>query len=104
LPWDAIKELLAYVLRTHYKGNELSLEESVKSKYSAGQVFPADWKDADTALTRKAIGLAAWKKEWFKRIDHGETLGKTIFKYFGAMAEGLQLKKMFTELSNWIDN
>jgi putative ATP-dependent endonuclease of OLD family len=104
LPWNAIKELLVYVLTTHYNGNELSLEESVKSKYSAGEVFPADWRDTDSALIRKAIGLAAGKKEWFKRIDYGETLGKTIFKYIGAMADELHLKKMFTELSNWIDN
>ncbi len=104
LPWDAIKELIVYVLRTQYNGNAISLEASVKSKYSADQVFPADWKDADSALIRKAIGLAAWKKEWFKRIDHGEMLGKIIFKYLDAMPDGLHLKKMFTELSNWIDN
>ena len=42
LPWDAIKELLIYVLKTHYNGNAISLEESVKSKYSSGEVFPSD--------------------------------------------------------------
>lgn len=103
LPWDAIKELLVYVLTTKYSGNAISLEESVKSKYSAGQIFPADWKDTDTPLTREAIGLAAWKKEWFKRIDQGEMLGKITFRHFDAMQDGLHLKKMFTELSNWID-
>ena len=104
LPWSAINELLIYVLATHYNGNELSLEESVKSKYSAGQVFPIDWRNTDTVLIRKALGLSAGKREWFKRIDYGETLGKIIFKYFDEMADELHLKKMFTELSNWIDN
>ena len=104
LPWTAINELLVYVLATHYNGNELSLEESVKSKYLAGQVFPIDWRNTDTILIRKALGLAAGKREWFKRIDYGETLGKIIFKYFDTMADELHLKKVFTELSNWIDN
>ena len=104
LPWDAIKDLLDYVLRTKYNGNDISLEESVKSKYSAGQVFPADWKDNEASLTREAIGLVAWRKEWFKRIDHGEMLGKIIFRYFDKMPDGQHLKNMFTELSNWIDN
>lgn len=104
LPWAGIKELLAYVLIAKYSGNAISLEDSVKAKYPAGQAFPADWKDVDTAFTRQAVGLAAWKKEWFKRIDHGEVIGKIIFKYFDAIGDEVHMKKMLTELSNWIDN
>ena len=42
------------------------------------------------------------KKEWFKRIDHGEALGDVIFKYINQM-EGKQLKGMLEGLSEWID-
>jgi ABC-type branched-subunit amino acid transport system ATPase component len=106
LPWDGIRELLDYVLLVHKNGNLTALTESVKAKYPIGAGFPEDWKETDRIDTRKAIALAAVKKdnEWFKRIDHGELLGKIIFKYFDAMNDEVYLKKMLNSLSIWIDN
>ena len=69
------------------------------------QADPATMNDiTDATESAEQFALAAGKKEWFKRIDYGETLGKIIFKYVGAMADELHIQKMFTELSNWIDN
>jgi putative ATP-dependent endonuclease of the OLD family len=51
---------------------------------------------------RKAIGITAKKKGWFKRIDHGEALGNVIFQYFDGIDEEIHLKKMFTDLSTWV--
>ena len=69
------------------------------------------FKNTDTPEMRKAIVEASCSKDangkekknaWFKRIDHGEFLGSTIFKYFEKM-EGKKIKDQLKELSNWID-
>ncbi|MET0637835.1 MAG: AAA family ATPase [Chitinophagaceae bacterium] len=104
LPWEGITEVLEYVLKTHKNNDQGALSESVKARYSAGAAFPVDWQDRDNEKIRNAIGIAAWKQEWFKRIDHGEILGKIIFKYFDSMKNEAGLKKIFTSFSNWIDN
>jgi hypothetical protein len=80
------------------------LHAAIKSKYLPESNFTANWKDADSPEARVAIAKVSTKKtkEWFKRIDRGEYLGEIIFKYFDQM-NGKHLKKMFENLSNWID-
>lgn len=104
LPWEGITEALGYVLKIHKNNDQSALSESVKARYPAGLAFPKEWQETDRDDIRKAIGTAAWKQEWFKRIDHGEILGKIIFKYFDLLKNESNLKKIFTSFSNWIDN
>lgn len=98
LPWDAIKELIAY---QESKPSEESVKDSVNSK--AEQKLSKDWKEDDTPEIRRALGEAAKGSRWFKRIDHGEFLGSVIFKYFDKIKDKTLGKKL-QELSGWIDN
>ena len=98
LPWDAIKELIAY---QESKPSEESVKDSVNSK--AEQKLSKDWKEDDTPEIRRALGEAAKGSRWFKRIDHGEFLGSVIFKYFDKIKDKT-LGKRLQELSGWIDN
>jgi hypothetical protein len=50
---------------------------------------------------RHAIGQAAKKCEWFKRIDLGEELGMIIKKALPAMV-GTDLEAKLTQVANWI--
>lgn len=99
LPWEAVKKLINYAKEVHKK-NEDEIIDSVKSRYTGD--FPTSWLDSDTDAMRKAIGITAKKKDWFKRIDHGEALGNVIFQYFDGIGEEIHLKKMFTDLSTWV--
>ncbi len=100
LPWDAIKELIAY---QESKSSEESVRNSVESKF--GKKLSLDWKKDDTPEIRRALGEAAKVKDkaWFKRIDHGESLGSVIFKYFDKIKDKTLGKKL-QELAGWIDN
>jgi predicted ATP-dependent endonuclease of OLD family len=98
LPWDAIKELIAY---QESKSCEESVRKSVESKF--GKKLSQDWKKDDTPEIRRALGEAAKGSHWFKRIDHGEFLGSVIFKYFDKIKDKTLGKKL-QELSGWIDN
>ena len=100
LPWEAIKELIDYRISI---SSEESIKDSVKSKYTGGE-FPDNWKENDSLELREALMQASIskKKEWFKRIDHGEFLGTIIFKYFEQI-KNKKLGKTLKELSKWID-
>ena len=109
LPWNGVKELVEYAQFTHYQDKN-AIEAIIKEKFGNDEIFPENWLETDTNDIRMAIGNASAKrdnensdrKEWFKRIDHGEVLGNVIFKYFDEMDEEIHLKKMFTGLSIWI--
>jgi AAA15 family ATPase/GTPase len=101
LPWDGVIKLIDYVIKNK-DTTEDQLKESIKSKY--GENFPDDFRNSDSLEMRKAIGEASLvkDKEWFKRIDHGEFLGDTIFNYFEKMNDK-KIKEQLGALSNWID-
>jgi len=99
LPWEAIKELIAY---QESKSSEDSVKDSVNSKF---RIVSNSWKENDSSEIRKAIGETAKNKDnpWFKRIDHGKFLGLVIFKYFDQIKDKT-LGKQMQKLSDWIDN
>lgn len=103
LPWEAIKDLLNYVLVKHKNSDNVALEASIESKIESKKL-PSNWMNVDNAEIRKALSLASTKQEWFKRIDHGEFLGTTVFKYFEQIDQSCHLKKMISTLSDFIDN
>ena len=98
LPWDAIKELIAY---PESKSSEESVKNCIEDKIK--RKLGKDWKENDTLEIRKVLGEVARDKAWFKRIDHGEFLGSVIFKYFDKIKDKT-LGKRLQELSGWIDN
>lgn len=102
LQWDGIKVLIEYRIKEKNEDAE-SVKSSVKSHY--GEDFPVKWRNEDTIRMRNAIAEASLNKknEWFKRIDHGEFLGNTIYTNYDSMYEN-SLKNKLDSLSNWIDN
>lgn len=104
LPWKGVVELIEYALKEYYNSNDSALHVAIKSKYVLESNFTTNWKDSDSPEARVAIAKVSTikEKEWFKRIDRGEYLGEIIFKYFDQM-DDKHLKKMFENLSNWID-
>jgi predicted ATP-dependent endonuclease of OLD family len=99
LPWDGIKKLIDYVINEK-NIHEDQLIQSIKSKYEGN--FPDDFKNSDTPEMRQAIGEVAKNNEWFKRIDHGEFLGVTIFECFEEL-NSEKIKLQLEKLSKWID-
>jgi len=100
LPWNAVKSLIDY--RISYKGED-SVIDSIKSKYSDD--FPSDWRNTDSQTMRTAIFNASIIKdnEWFKRIDHGEFLGKICCENTETIKEK-KLGQIINDLSNWIEH
>jgi putative ATP-dependent endonuclease of OLD family len=110
LPWEQVLELVDYAANAHSKTDAV-IENEILKNY-LGDSLPDSWRENETLELRKAISKASQqkhkdkddkKKPWFKRMDHGEALGKVIFKCFDAMSDTKHLKVMFTELSDWID-
>lgn len=99
LPWTGVLTLINYVIG-HIYTTEEHLKASIRSRYE--ESFPDNFKDSDTLEMRKAIGNASNAKDWFKRVDHGEFLGNTIFNHFDEMNDK-RLKNQLEALSNWID-
>lgn len=101
LPWNGVKELIGYVIKNK-NITDKQIADSIKSKYDG--VFPEDFKNTDTLEIRQAIAKASIvdKKEWFKRIDHGEFFGSVIFNYFEEMNDK-KIKLQLENLSAWID-
>lgn len=100
LPWAAIVELLEYRIN---EKDEQSVTDSVRSKYAGS--LPNDWKQNDNQLVRGAIQKASVSKskEWFKRTDHGEFVGKVICRHLKDIPH-TKLGTIISELSDWIDN
>ena len=107
LPWEAIQELIDYVVKSHNKKEE-DFKTSLKSKYANSSSFPENWKNSDTQEMREALAKASLvnnhnNKPWFKVLHHGEMLGNIIFKHFDDIDKDAHIKITLTELSNWID-
>ena len=100
LPWEAVKDILNYVMSVHGK-TEDSLGESISSRYENGKL-PDDWINEDSENMRKALGLTAKKKDWFKRVDHGEVIGSIIFDCFDKL-DGKRIKDILQGVISWVD-
>lgn len=98
LPWDAVEKLLNYVKDTQNKKDE-DILKLLQAKDSS--ILGIN----DSLTVRKNLGLISTieKKEWFKRIDHGEFLGRTIFEYFDKIKD-TTLYNTLKNLSDWIDD
>ena len=102
LPWAAVLDLYDYALDVHKKGDVTALNMSIGSRMPAN-ALPVDWRDTDCSDVRKALAKTAKDKEWFKRLGHGEELGKIIFTNFDDITEKARLKISLLKLNSWID-
>ncbi len=101
IPWNGIVKLVEYVSNAHNKTDE-ALYDAINSKYSG--TLNRNWLKTDTAEVRTALALSSAVKgnEWFKKIYHGEHLGKILFKYLPQMQEK-KLGKTLIALSDWVE-
>lgn len=100
LPYSTIKEIVDYVIKEKYDSDENSFIASAKANNTA---FPDNWKEYDdNGLVRKTLANLSAVKEWFKRIDRGEELGKIIFRYFKNLSDETHLKQQLNQIIRWV--
>ncbi|WP_292945541.1 AAA family ATPase [Olleya sp. UBA1516] len=103
LPWNAICKMVAYAIELKSKE---SIQDSVKSNFiNFYDENEYTWIDKDCVEIRNVLGAVSVKekKEWFKRMDHGEVIGDIFFEYIEEISE-THIGKQINKLSNWIDN
>lgn len=97
LPWDKVTSLLEFAIDTHG-------EQSVFTRLSLKSLNELkDNEETRGLIGQKAKGTGKDNKNgWFKRIDHGEVLGRA---WFGSLdeIEETRLKAQYNDLMNWID-
>ncbi|WP_179338762.1 ATP-dependent nuclease [Winogradskyella ludwigii] len=101
LPWNAIQEMVSYAIELKTLS---SIKDSVDAKFI--EIYkgePNSWIIAEDPKMRIVLGKVALKKEWFKRMDHGEKIGSILFNYIDKIGK-THIGKQVTKLSNWIDN
>jgi len=104
LPWKALKKIL--VLAVEIKGEDSVFDKICSvldtQRASLGTNID-DWLKSGLSehQIRSAIGLSAKRKGWFKRIDHGQELGKIVAKELPDIQDkDLALK--VNQLGDWI--
>lgn len=101
LPWEAIQEMVFYAIELK---SQDSIQDSVKAKFI--ELYNEEnycWIKTESAEMRDVLGKVALKKEWYKRVDHGEKIGSILFNYIDEIKD-TNLGKQVIKLSNWIDN
>lgn len=91
LPWESIRSLLEYAVIANVDQNifaQLSIEDFEELE--------------DSKEDRKRLGEKATKKGWFKRIDHGEEVGRVWFQSLEEL-KGTTLGEEYDELMKWIN-
>lgn len=97
LPWKEIKNIVNYAIDEMGKQSVAqTIENNLTTKLSE------NWFDVESQELRIAIGKATKSKDWFKRIDHGEFLGKAYFDNESELEE-TKLYRQLTDIHNWIE-
>lgn len=102
LPWEGVKQVIKYVIKDK-GGDESKVKDSIKEKYEGN--FPDNFLEHNLKEMRIAMSKASISSKngsWFKRIYHGESIGKIILEYLEQM-ETKKLKTLLENLSKWID-
>jgi predicted ATP-dependent endonuclease of OLD family len=98
VPWEGVKQLIDYQI---IKTSKEQVEASISSKLS--DPLSEDWLENDQNEIRIILGNLAKKKEWFKRIDHGEFLASVCINHRNEMS-GSTIHKEIQDLEDWMDN
>ena len=99
LPWQGVCELIDYAIKEH--GYKVLQGCAYNSLDAIKNINNEEHKNV-----RKYFGEKAKTKEhsWFKRIDHGEALGRLWIKYYEELQQESTLKKEYDEIIKWIGN
>lgn len=102
IPWSHLKEMIDCAIGI--KGKD-SIIDTILSRLNLKITDigdnPDNWLQIREELEiRKAIGNAAKKNEWFKRIDYGEELGEIVIKAFPLIPDK-NLAIIISEIEDW---
>jgi len=92
LPWKNVMRLVNYAVEE--KSEQSILETTAKSTIK-------ELLDHDSAKTRTLLGVKAKENGWYKRIDHGEKIGRIWFNSISNMEEKT-LNIQYDNLISWI--
>lgn len=102
--------VLLYVINKIEKDGYKTAEEAETIIFDSTNAFmqnkmeqTKDWYENESSELRLALGKAAKKKEWYKRQEYGELMGKCILTHYSKLANGSRLKSIIDMLSSWID-
>jgi len=101
LPWELVVEMIDYRITQDFVESR-SIFDNIYSNQNHKPIFSNDWYKEESSNLRDLFGVIAKKKEWYKRIDHGEKLGEILFNEFESLDDNKQIKQMFQKLINWI--
>lgn len=100
LPWDEVIQLIKYAIDEKTEQGILA----TTGKESISDLITNDSLEIRNLLGEKAKGYKENTKKiegWYKRIDHGEFIGKLWFESLNRL-EGKKLKSQYDELVKWI--
>lgn len=103
LSWIKIVQLVESRIRNEGFDSK-SIFQSIYSHKQPMPAFIEDWYKTESEELRTLLGTVSKKKEWFKRTDHGMTVGEIIFDEFDNITEDKKTKQIFKSLSDWIDS
>jgi energy-coupling factor transporter ATP-binding protein EcfA2 len=104
IQWNSIISIVDYHIHVDANIDRRSAFNSVYSNKQPLPIYNADWYKNESDELRKLLGDTSKAKDWYKRIDHGEFIGKIILDDLDNMDDKKRIKQMFKELSNWIDS
>ncbi len=102
LSWNGVIELLQYAKDE----NSDSFDSAFLDLKS---ISVKEWTEESSLRERIVSEFKPKKKDessgknWFKSVQHGETLGDIVFKYIGERENNTHLKSTLNNLSDWID-
>lgn len=96
LCWDGVKKIVAYADNEASNG---SLRQALESNLR--RMLHDEWLEQDDQEIRVALGVVSKTKGWYKRIDHGEFVGKVCLEHIYEI-EGTRLHNLLTGLQCWI--
>lgn len=99
LPWEVIGDMLRHSEEAMGKQNVYPI-----LTYNDAESIEAIKDVAEQFRVREECSKRAGEKRWFKRIDHGEFVGRVWFECIDKIAADSGLKREYDELMDWIEN
>lgn len=100
LPYDAVINLIEYVIEKIFGKSESSFIGTMKRTYS--NINFDDWRTTDTDDIRNAFAEIANNNSWYKSETGGRKLGEVISTQINNIDSESHLKKQLEILINWV--
>jgi predicted ATP-dependent endonuclease of OLD family len=101
LPWEATCKLVAYAME-QYDTKEFFPKEGIKYT-SVEEIQQVSTEEQQRLRTHFSTTSKAKDEGWFKRIDHGQFVGRIWSEYASQLDKNCRLKMEYNELMKWIN-